>query len=429
MAERARGTVTRPAVPRMRNYGKTVSSSRQVSWLLGRESLLRLMLSFVLAIALWTYINIKQDPTVAWDYPEALPVATEGLASGLTVANTLGVIHVRIRIGNRNTPVSAASFHPFINLSGLTGGLYPHVPVDVVADPGIRIVGIAPSHLPVALERLAVRHVPVHWRILNGPPHGYDAGNVVVDPSTVTMSGPQSAVDQVADANVYIDLSQAKYSIDGLYKPSPETSSGVTVTGAGRLVMDPQQVHINVPVLAVRGYKSLPLLPPIKGQPKAGYGVVGITVIPSEITAYGPPAVLSRLSTIQTPSISVAHRGAGYFSSRLRLQLPAGISARSRRVTVTVQLAPVAASSSIQAAVVPQNLAPGLAVRTSPASVLVTVVGPASALRQAAGQLKATVNLVGYGAGVYELTPIVATPRGLRVEGISPSTVTLSVSG
>jgi YbbR domain-containing protein len=244
----------------------------------------------------------------------------------------------------------------------------------------------------------------------------------------VTVSGPRSSIAQVAYAAVYVDLSQARYSIDGFYKPSPETSSGETVSAASKITVDPQQVHINVPVQAVRGYKSLPVLAPLKGQPKTGYGVVGVTVDPNEITAYGSPGALNRLSTVDTPEISLSKRVAGSFQRTVQLRLPKGVTSRTRWVTVSVQLAPVAASSSIQAAVMPRNLAAGLAVHTRPASVLVTVVGSASSLRKAAGTMRAIVDLAGYGVGTFQITPSVKPPSGLDIEGAYPNTVTVTIT-
>lgn len=428
MAERARGQTSRTAIPRMRTYGGAASAAGKFSWLLTREALLRLILSLVLAIALWTYVSAKQDPTIAWDYPQALPVSTQGLGAGLTVANNLGVVHLRIRIDNRNTPVSTSSFHPYVNVTGLGAGLHSNVPIQVAPDPGISVVAVTPNHVSVAIETLETRHVAVRWRMLSPPPPGYSAGHVIIDPSTITVSGPHSTVNQIADATVYLNLSQARYSIDGFYNPAPETSQGDTVAGATRITLNPPQVHVTVPVQAINGYKSLPILPVVEGQPRAGFGVADIATQPSEITAYGSPRTLNRVETVKTLPISVAGRHAGSLVRRVRIVVPAGVSTRTRWVTVTIRFGPMSASSSIQVGVTPQNLAPGLAVRTRPGSVLVTVLGPASALHRAAGQMNAALDLSGYGAGTYQLAPVVTAPKGIKIEGVYPATVSVSVS-
>ncbi len=428
MAQRARGQAGHSALPRMRTYGVTASATGTFSWLLTREALLRFILSMVLAVALWTYVSAKQDPTIAWDYQQALQVSTQGLGPGLTVANNLGAVHLRVRVDNRNTPVSTSSFHPYVNVTGLGAGLHTGLRVQVVSDPGISVVSVSPDRVSVAIETLETRHVAVHWRMLDAPPAGYSAGHVNLDPSTITVSGPHSTVNQIADATVYLNLSQARYSIDGFYNPAPETSQGDTVAGANRITLNPPQVHVTVPVQAINGYKSLPILPVLRGQPRAGFGVTDIVTQPSEITAYGPPGALNGLDTVETSTISVSGQREGTLVRRVHLIVPRGISTRSRWVTATIHLGPVSASSSIQVGVTPQNLASGLAVRTRPGSVLVTVLGPASALRRAAGLMNAAINLSGYGAGTYRLAPTVTAPSGIKIEGVYPSTVSVSVS-
>lgn len=412
----------------MRTYGAQNVAGGRFTWLFTQESLFRFLLSLVLAVALWAYVNVKQDPNVAWDYPQSLAISVQGLGSRYTVANNLNVVHVRIRTDNRNTPVSSASFHPFVNVARLGPGLHSSVPVQVFPDPGIHVVGISPSHVAIAIETKQVRHVPVRWRILGGPPSGFSAGQVILDPSTITISGPHSAVSQVTDAAVYLNLSQARYSIDGFYSPSLEASQGETVAGATRIETLPPQVHVNVTVQALNDYKSVAVLPALRGQPVAGFGVEQLAANPSEITVYGPPPVLRHLDTVTASPISVSRHGAGTITRHVSVRLPRGVSAHVHNVTVTIQLAPVSASSSIQVGVTPRNLVRGLAVRTGPGSVLVTVLGPAAALRRAAGKMSASINLTGYGTGTYQLTPQVTAPEGIKVEGVYPSTVTVTVS-
>jgi YbbR domain-containing protein len=57
----------------------------------------------------------------------------------------------------------------------------------------------------------------------------------------------------------------------------------------------------------------------------------------------------------------------------------------------------------------------------------VTVVGSSSQLAQAAKSMHATVNLSGYGIGTYQLQPVVQVPHGMQVQGVSPSTVTVTL--
>jgi YbbR domain-containing protein len=346
----------------------------------------------------------------------------------LTVTNNLPPVRVQIRVSNQNVLVTPGSFHSYVDLYGLGPGLHT-VKVHVVADPGITVVQVRPASVRVQVEAIKVDHVRVTWRILGAPPTGYTAGAVRVDPTTVTLSGPSSILAQVASARVYIDLSEARSSLNGPYQPSLEDSQGRAVAGAGHITVEPARVEIEVPIRSLSSYKTLPVLVPIKGQPKTGVGVVGVTVNPAEITAVGQPYTLGTTSSVHTAPVSVAARGPGKFVTHARLQLPSGVQTQThqRTVAVTVQLAPVSVSSSIEIGISPENVAGGLVAHTRPATVLVTVVGPASKLRGAARQMHAVVDLAGFGIGTYTLSPRVVAPPGLTIGGVYPSSVSITL--
>lgn len=427
MAQPAKPDTSRTPFPRSRTFGTAaVSARQQFSWAWSRESVLRLVLSFVLAIALWLYVTGKQDPTLVVEYPQPLRIAPESLAAGLTVTNTLPTVHVWYR-NNPTTPITQASFYPYVDLSHLGPGRYGRIPVKVVADPGIQDPSATPSSIPVVIEPLEVKQVRVKVHLLNAPPSGFHVDSVQAQQGVVEVSGPASSVSQVSQAGVYVDLTGARFSIDDSYNLAAENSQGRAVTG--QPVIRPSQVRVKIIIVPLSSYKSLAVLVPITGQPKAGYGATSITVLPSEITAKGSPAALSRVSSVSTGPVSITNRGAGTFSTRVRVRLPRGLQTdrQSEWVTVRVQLAPVESSSSIEIGVSPVNLVPGLTAHLQPAKILVTVVGPSSALRRAASHMRATVDAGNLGAGSYQLKPVVTPAPGLKIEGVTPSLVTVAL--
>lgn len=417
----------RTTFPRSHTFGNAATrAQRRLGPLWSRESLLRLLLSLLLATALWVYVTGKQDPTIAWDYGQPIPVAAANVPSGLSVTTNLGQVHLRIRVGNRNQTVTPLNFHAFVNLQGLGVGQHPHVPVQVVADPGIQVLRISPHTIPVVLERVESIHVPVRWHILAPPPPGYTVNSISAEPNTVSVTGPSSIVSEVVQAGIYIDLSQVRSGITGTYKVTAETSAGQDISAA-RLLLDPAQVSLVATVASLSGYKSLPVLVSLHGQPAKGYGVAAVSSSPAEVTADGAPSVLGQLTAVKTAAISLDGRRAGTITRTVSLRLPHGISSRVHHVTVHVQLASVSVGSSIEVGLTPINLPFGLAVHTRPASVLVTVVGPLSAVNRAASRMRAVVNVGGYRVGTYYLRPTVTAPRGIQVEGVYPSTVTVSL--
>jgi YbbR domain-containing protein len=429
MTEGVKQDVVRPTFPRSRALGTTAkTASRQFDWLWSRESMLRLGLGLVLAVVLWLYVTSKENPTII-DYNQPLPVAISQIGDQFTVTNGLGSVKIRLRVGSGSQIITTANFHASVNLFGMRPGSYRAVPVDVIStDPGIKVVSIIPSHIPVLIEQKLTKQVPVLAHVVTSVPDGYVMGKPQFSPSVVSVSGPRSLVSQVTQASVDVYLSGVRTSLEG--PPQPPTlldNQSNQIIGAKQLLVVPQDVQVTVPVRQLNSFKTIPLLVPIKGQPKPGFGVAGISVQPAEITANGPPSVLNRLSKAYTDSVSVAGRGAGTVVAHTSISLPRGVSSSDRRVTVRIQLAAVEVSTSIQVGVSPTGVLTGLVARTTPASVLVTVIGPSSQLARAARRMSATVNVAGFAAGIYYLQPTVVAPRGLTVGEVSPVRVSVSL--
>lgn len=424
MAEHAKRQPRGPLIPQVRTVGTVAATARQqLAGVWSRESVLRLLLSLVLALALWLYVTGKQNPSTPQLYPYALAVSTTGLPSDLTVTNTLPPVHVRIHSAP-NTPVTTASFQTYVDLTGVGAGLHI-LPVKVVADPGIFVAGVTPSTVRVNVAPIITKHIPVRWHIFSKPPAGYTAGPVRVQPTTVNISGPKSVVSEVAQAGIYLDLSQARSSVVSPYKPSPENSQGVPVKG--QLTLDPSEVQVDIPIKAVSSYKTLPLLVSLKGLPKKGYDVSSVTANPADVAATGAPSTLSSLANLSTSTVNVSGKGPGKYTTRVKVVLPKAVSSSTRWVTVTVQVAPVDVSASIELGVSPTSVQPGLQATVQPSKVLVTVVGPTSQVSQAAKSVRATINLSGNGIGTFQLRPALHVPHGMQVQSVSPSTVTVII--
>lgn len=427
MAERARNG--HGAVNRIRPFGVAAATAGQrLGWVWSPESLWRLGLALLLAIALWLYVTGKQNPSFV-DFAQPIPVSPENLGVGLTVTNTLGFVHIRYKSDTPNTYLTPQSFQASVNLITHRPGTYLRVPVNVTADPGIDVQKVSPAYVSVAIDRTLTKKVPVvaSYGNTRTPPAGFNAQTARLTPNTVTVSGPESLVSQVAEAEVSLDLSGARSTILELSKPVAVNSLGALIQAGNKLLLAPAQVQVEVPIHAVASLKTLPVLVPIAGHPRTGFGVTNVSVNPAAITAKGSPSALSHISSISTSAVSVSHHGRGTFSDRVRVRFPRGVTSSVRRVQVQVRLSAVDASSSTEIGVTPQNVIPGLVAHIRPGYVLTTLVGPSSSLSAGAHGVSAVVDLTNYGIGVYQLTPHVTVPRGLIVGNVYPQTVTVTI--
>jgi YbbR domain-containing protein len=87
-----------------------------------------------------------------------------------------------------------------IDLRGFAEGVHEVVveSADVAIPAGIQVLAVAPAQLPVRVERMMRRRVPVKPRFSGVPAAGKAVRQVVVQPSTVLVSGPRGALDALA---------------------------------------------------------------------------------------------------------------------------------------------------------------------------------------------------------------------------------------
>ena len=225
MAERVREGAANSVSPRIKPLAGIPTAQRfPIDRLWSRESLLRLGLSFVLALALWLYITSKQDTSHPLDFPSALQVRPINYASGLVVTNSLTPVRVSYRLDNPATQVTTASFTPVVDLAGIGPGLHRHVPISIEAEPGVNIAGYSPRFTAVELDQTEKKSVAIRPKILTNAPAGYSINSLSITPNIAIIQGPGRLVKQVASATVELNLSGVTSSLDTRYLLTLETA-------------------------------------------------------------------------------------------------------------------------------------------------------------------------------------------------------------
>jgi YbbR domain-containing protein len=326
----------------LQTFGTAADSARQAfAWFWSRESLLRLALSFVLSVALWLYITGKQDPGLAQDFPQPLPIETVNLGTGLAVTSNIPTVHVRYRSDAPGVIVTSINFHPIVSLAGIKVGPPTLVPVQVIPDPGLHVVQVVPSEILVSIDRIDSRVVTVAPNTFHAS-STYSVGSIRLNPRTIHVQGPHTLVSQINGASVEVDLSGVTATLDNSYKPVLLDSQGAPLAGSSRIQIDPSQIQVHVPVTALTSEKTVPVLVPFGGQVKAGYRVVSVTSNPAEIIAHGSPSSLTKVTAAWTTPVRLTGRKAT-FTAHVPVRLSRGLSSGTGSVLVTIGIQPIKA--------------------------------------------------------------------------------------
>lgn len=321
---------------------------------------------------------------------------------------------------------STDTFRATIDLSGITQGGEYQVPVEVTSvNPDIQILEVTPSVVSVQLDPLVTKIVPV--KIERGEvPEGLEVGSETATPSTVTVSGPKTIVDQVTAARADVVIQQSGIDVDEDVSLIPIDAVGDARSPAD---VSPTTARITIRIFSEPGNRTLPVSPVVTGTPAAGFEIDTIAVDPSAMTVQGDVDALTSLARVDTEPVSVS----GLSETRTfetQLALPEGIEAvDAGPIQVTVSFRPVTESRSYTVGLELVGTAPGLAYAPSTSSVLLSVGGSPGALdAMASGTTLAQLDVTGLEPGTYDVPVTAQLPEGVTLVAASPATVSVTIT-
>lgn len=359
----------------------------------------------------------------------SVPIVLEHAPGDVIVLSPPGAV-TRIQYvapPNLGLRIDTSTFRATIDLTGVqaTGDrVSMNVSVEAV-DPRIQVLDFEPRAIVLTLDRVGTKVVPI--RAVLGPvPSGLDTGLPVVDGATATVSGPQSVVNLVTEAQARIVLDASGIDVNALVPLLPVNANGDVLTPVD---VAPAQVRVRVPVFTDRRSKSLPVTPNVVGTPAAGFEVASIEVDPPVASVEGDANDLAGLDRADTLPISVSG-ASSQVTQVVGLALPDGVQALgSGTVTVTIKLRPVTGTRTFEAGLVLVGARPDLVYSLSVDRVLVTIGGSVADLDRLSGvTLVLAADVTGLEPGTHSVAVSANLATGLTLLGASPNPVQVVVS-
>jgi YbbR domain-containing protein len=395
------------------------------------ENLLSAVLALLLALFIWVAAVREQNPMVRGLFSEPIPVEVLNKPAGLDFLNPAQIteyVQVLVRAPQSSwDDLKAASFQASVDLSDLTEGMHD-VPIEVrCSDPIVRIEGSQPGRISVRLERIQERVFEVKVRIMDDPALGYEARTPMIDPPTAKVIGPVSKVSQVQTvvADIYLRRTKTTVERDVVLTARDAQDNLVSLLTS----IDPVQVAVTIPIEQKLGYRDVSVSVIRKGQVARGYRITGITVDPSVVTIIGSPLTVSQMSGyVETLPVDISDATSDV-KARIGVVLPEGISILGdQMVSITVSVAPIIDSVTIQRPVSIQGLQLGYTALTSPSTVDVILSGPVPKLEAISIEdVRVVVDLFGLQPGVYKITAQSFASEGLTVESVLPEAIEVEI--
>lgn len=392
-----------------------------------------LLTAFILAVIVWVSAVIASDPNENLPLERPVQIEIIGQDPNLQIMsdrshNITLVLRAPASVWTTLNSDSQ-SVRAWVDLSNLGPGVH-QVPVQVQITPHlVRLVSQDPEQLTITLDTIVTQVFPVNLLVKGEPPTGYQAQTPLLDPSEVTVTGPESLVSTVKELRVTLDITNANKTLIKEETPLILDGEGRVING---LTVTPSSITINQPITLLGGYRYVIVRAVSVGQVASGYRLTNIFVSPVGVVVFStnPQLVNNLPGYVETQPIDLTGKEDD-FESLVDLNLPDGISVvGDPKVLVQVSIAAIESSLPISLPVEVIGLAPGLAASATPAIVDVILSGPVPILNTLGpADVRVVVDLSGYDVGTYQFIPIVnILPERVQKVSMLPSTLEITIT-
>ena len=397
------------------------------------KNLPTLILSFLLAVAVWISAVTSADPTEEQQYPRQIKIELVGKDPALIITNN----YQEQVVINLSAPRSIWSnlindsnkVRALVDLSGLGKGEYD-APIHVqIGLRPVEVISYSPETIKIVLETMATKEIPVHLIQRGEPALGFQAGTPVLSQSTVNISGPETQVAKVKKIQATLDLTDVSENITRnlvlkAIDANEQEIQSITIT--------PNRVQVTEAITQKGGYRNVVVKVTTKGQLASGFRLTSISASPAAVTLFStdPENVDKLPSFIETEPVDMTGIKDD-LDLKVSLQLPQNIIVIGEQ-TVQVQVGIAAIESSVTLTnmrVETIGLLPEQQAKISPENVDVILSGPLPILDKLNRRdVRVVIDLNGISAGTYKRAPIVEMKiQDIRVESILPGTIEILV--
>ncbi|HEY5269312.1 MAG TPA: CdaR family protein [Anaerolineales bacterium] len=393
------------------------------------------LLAFALALVVWVTAVTAANPDETQVYPHPVPIEFIGQDPSLIM--TGGAVPQQVELTLR-APHSVwqsllsgdTSVRAVVDLTGLGSGTHTlNVQMQIDARP-IRIISVTPQTFDLSLEPQVTRSLAINLTLTGNPAIGYQAGNAVLDPAEVVITGAESLVSQIDHIQAILDLTNTRHSVTASIPLQVVDVKGIVIRGVTVL---PDVVQVSLPIIQQGGYRDLAVKVMTVGNPDNGYSLTSIAAFPPIVTVYSANSEIidSMPGYVETSLLDLSGAKED-IEKQLGIILPPGVTLIGEQsVTVKVGIAPIESSRTISYRPVEIiGLPTGLLAHLSPQTVDVILSGPLSVLDSLAiSDVHVLMDLTGLTPGTYQLTPkVFITQLNVTVESILPGTVEVIIT-
>lgn len=261
------------------------------------------LLALAIAIVLWLYVGIEQDPLSQRTY--SVPISVENLSADKVA--TVSKERVNVKVMGRETRldgITSEDFKAYVDLSDAKTG-EGEADVHVSLPSEVYFAKLDPERVNVHVEQREGETMNVDIVRTGMLPEGVTIDEMTIEPQSVFVSGNEDALEMVAKAGVAVDLNDI-YSDSKKEVPVQLYDYQGNIIEQGELKTYPEKVTLTIKVNEVDVQKSVPIQAELVGSLPEGIQVDNVNVNPSMATVEGSPAELAKITEIKTEAIDLS---------------------------------------------------------------------------------------------------------------------------
>ncbi|MBO4852657.1 MAG: hypothetical protein J5477_03410 [Schwartzia sp.] len=287
------------------------------------------IVAFLAAFVLWVFVMNDQNPATENGF--SVPLVVLNAPSEARVTQSAESVKVKLRAPRSVlAAANAEEVHAFVDLGGLEPGTHP-LHVQTVVPQGMEIVSVTPDTVKFTIDPIIQKRMPIRLVRTGAPPAGLTVAGIEPDTQMVTIVGPQSIINTVAEVTGTVAVpGNASGDVDIDVALSPVDENGETVDSV-RVV--PKLISAHVSFARSLSRKVVDVKPNIEGSVPADYTLADIRVEPSRVELAGTSKALDAVTTLSTEPIPVV----GLTETETRtvsLVLPEGVTVTNKMVVV-----------------------------------------------------------------------------------------------
>ncbi|TVP82510.1 MAG: YbbR-like domain-containing protein [Alkalicoccus sp.] len=266
------------------------------------------LISLLIAVMLFLMVNVGNQPNQAGGIPgitdgsrvvEDVPLNVYYDEENYVLTEAPETVQVTMR-GPQNvltlSQITQGQQEVYIDLEGMEAGSH-YERVEHRGFPSDLNISITPMTVSLTLEERATASYPVEVNLENVE-EGMDAGEPVVEPSSVAVTSGGETVEEIDSAQVTIDMA-------GRTEGFTETADVVLYDESGNaldIAPDPGEVEVRIPLDSPHAEVPLQVNPP--DETGGGRAISSVTLIPDTAAVYGTPEVLEGISSIEIEDVN-----------------------------------------------------------------------------------------------------------------------------